>query len=405
MIPSIPPESSSKFSLGDFSGFSPEDGCWMAQALALAGRGLTTTQPNPRVGCVIVRDGQLVGRGFHARTGEPHAEVFALREAGERAQGATAYVTLEPCAHFGKTPPCAPQLAAAGVQRVVTAMVDPDPRVADSGHAILRAAGVQVDVGLMAAEARWLNRGFLSRIERGRPWVTVKIAQSLDGRTALANGESRWITGEAARHDVQFLRARQSAILTGVDTVLMDDARLNVRLSAQELGIDGTVRQPLRVVLDSGLRLPPFAPIFDTPGAVQIYTRDVMAGIHHDGLTVRGAHLVATPHTGSGLDLPFVLHHLAEQGINDVLVEAGSKLSGAFIAQQLTDELIVYQAPVLLGHQAQASVALPLCDRLDQASRWQVTDTRRVGDDLRITLIPQIGSSVTAIVQEPVQRR
>lgn len=377
----------------------------MAQALALAGRGLTTTQPNPRVGCVIVRDGQLVGRGFHARTGEPHAEVFALREAGERAQGATAYVTLEPCAHFGKTPPCAPQLAAAGVQRVVTAMVDPDPRVADSGHAILRAAGVQVDVGLMAAEARWLNRGFLSRIERGRPWVTVKIAQSLDGRTALANGESRWITGEAARHDVQFLRARQSAILTGVDTVLMDDARLNVRLSAQELGIDGTVRQPLRVVLDSGLRLPPFAPIFDTPGAVQIYTRDVMAGIHHDGLTARGVHLVATPHTGSGLDLPFVLHHLAEQGINDVLVEAGSKLSGAFIAQQLTDELIVYQAPVLLGHQAQASVALPPCDRLDQASRWQVTDTRRVGDDLRITLIPQIGSSATAIVQEPVQRR
>ncbi|MHB9020385.1 MAG: bifunctional diaminohydroxyphosphoribosylaminopyrimidine deaminase/5-amino-6-(5-phosphoribosylamino)uracil reductase RibD [Halothiobacillus sp.] len=405
MIPSVPPEFSSEFSLGFSSGFSPEDGRWMAQALALAGRGLTTAQPNPRVGCVIVRDGQLVGRGFHARTGEPHAEVFALREAGERARGATAYVTLEPCAHFGKTPPCAPQLAAAGVQRVVTAMVDPDPRVADNGHAILRAAGVQVDVGLMAAEARWLNRGFLSRIERRRPWVTVKIAQSLDGRTALANGESRWITGEAARHDVQFLRARQSAILTGVDTVLMDDARLNVRLSAQELGIDGTVRQPLRVVLDSGLRLPPFAPIFDTPGAVQIYTRDVMAGIHHDGLIARGVHLVATPHTGSGLDLPFVLQHLAEQGINDVLVEAGSKLSGAFIAQQLTDELIVYQAPVLLGHQAQASLALPPCDRLDQASRWQVTDTRRVGDDLRITLIPQIGSSATALIQEPVQRR
>ncbi|MHB8920259.1 MAG: bifunctional diaminohydroxyphosphoribosylaminopyrimidine deaminase/5-amino-6-(5-phosphoribosylamino)uracil reductase RibD [Halothiobacillus sp.] len=405
MIPSVPPEFSSEFSLGFSSGFSPEDGRWMAQALALAGRGLTTAQPNPRVGCVIVRDGQLVGRGFHARTGEPHAEVFALREAGERARGATAYVTLEPCAHFGKTPPCAPQLAAAGVQRVVTAMVDPDPRVADNGHAILRAAGVQVDVGLMAAEARWLNRGFLSRIERRRPWVTVKIAQSLDGRTALANGESRWITGEAARHDVQFLRARQSAILTGVDTVLMDDARLNVRLSAQELGIDGTVRQPLRVVLDSGLRLPPFAPIFDTPGAVQIYTRDVMAGIHHDGLTARGVHLVATPHTGSGLDLPFVLQHLAEQGINDVLVEAGSKLSGAFIAQQLTDELIVYQAPVLLGHQAQASLALPPCDRLDQASRWQVTDTRRVGDDLRITLIPQIGSSATVLIQEPVQRR
>lgn len=367
--------------------WSPDDALWMARALALAERGLTTTHPNPRVGCVIVQAGQCVGEGFHARAGEPHAEVFALRAAGERAQGATAFVTLEPCAHFGKTPPCAPALAAAGVVRVVSAMTDPDPRVAGRGHEILRAAGVQVEVGLMAEAARWLNRGFISRLERGRPWVTLKIAQSLDGRTALANGMSRWITGAAARHDVQFLRARQSAVLTGIDTVLMDDARLNVRLTAAELGIEGEVRQPLRVVLDSGLRLPPFAPIFDAPGAVQIYTRDSTAGIHHDGLTARGARLIATPAADTGLDLDFILQHLATQGINELLVEAGSKLSGAFIAQQLVDELVIYQAPVFLGHQAQASLALPNLSQLDHAARWQITQSHRLDDDIRITLI------------------
>jgi diaminohydroxyphosphoribosylaminopyrimidine deaminase/5-amino-6-(5-phosphoribosylamino)uracil reductase len=370
--------------------FSAEDQGWMARALSLAEQGLTTTHPNPRVGCVIVRDGVCVGEGFHARAGEPHAEVFALRAAGAQARGATAYVTLEPCAHFGKTPPCAPALAAAGIGRVVTAMVDPDPRVAGRGHDLLRAEGVRVDVGLMNKEARWLNRGFVSRIERGRPWVTLKIAQSLDGRTALANGMSRWITGEEARRDVQFLRARQSAVLTGIDTVLMDDARLNVRLDAHDLGLEGAVRQPLRVVLDSGLRLAPLAPIFDAPGVIQIYTRDVMAGIHQDGLTARGAHLVAAPVTDSGLDLGFILQHLASQGVNELLVEAGSKLSGAFIAQQWVDELVVYQAPILLGHQAQASLALPNLAQLDYATRWQITDTQRLGDDVRITLIPKV---------------
>lgn len=367
--------------------FTQEDAQWMARALALAEQGLTTAHPNPRVGCVIVHAGRSVGEGFHARAGEPHAEVFALAAAGALARGATAYVTLEPCAHFGKTPPCAPALAAAGIARVVTAMVDPDPRVAGRGHELLRAAGVQVDVGVMADEARWLNRGFISRIERGRPWVTLKIAQSLDGRTALSNGASRWITGEEARRDVQFLRARQSAILTGIDTVLMDDARLNVRLSAHELKIEGAVRQPVRIVLDSGLRLPPFAPIFDAPGAIQIYTRDVMAGIHHDGLTARGAQLIAAPASDSGLDLNFILQHLAAQGVNELLIEAGSKLSGAFMAQQWVDELVVYQAPILLGHQAQASVALPNVAQLDDAPRWQIKETQRLGEDIRITLI------------------
>lgn len=368
--------------------FSSDDVRAMREALALAERGITTTQPNPRVGCVIVRHGEVVGRGFHARAGSPHAEVFALREAGEQANGATAYVTLEPCAHVGRTPACAPQLVAAGIRRVVTAMTDPDPRVAGEGHAILSAGGVQVETGLLETEARWLNRGFLSRIERGRPWVTVKIAQSLDGRTALANGESRWITGEAARRDVQFLRARHAAILTGVDTVLTDDARLNVRLSAEDLGIDGEVRQPLRVVLDSGLRLPPFAPIFDVPGDVRIYTRDVHAGIHHDGLTARGVQLVSAPSAGVGLDLEFILCDLAQQGINDVLVESGPKLAGAFVGQGLVDEMIIYQAPVLLGHKAQPCLALASPDRLDDALRWQVHETRMVEQDIRITLLP-----------------
>lgn len=368
--------------------FSADDDRWMREALALARRGSTTTQPNPRVGCVIVQAGEAVGRGFHARAGEPHAEVFALQAAGERAKGATAYVTLEPCAHVGRTPACAPQLAAAGVRRVVTAMTDPDPRVAGEGQAILRRAGVQVETGLLEAEARWLNRGFLSRIERGRPWVTVKMAQSLDGRTALANGESRWITGEAARRDVQFLRARHAAILTGVDTVLTDDARLNVRLSSEELAIEGSVRQPLRVVLDSGLRLPPFAPIFDVPGEIRIYTRDAQAGIHHDGLTARGVQLVAAPQAAVGLDLEFILRDLAQQGINEILVESGPKLAGAFIDQGWVDELIIYQAPILLGHKAQPSLALPSPDRLAGAPRWQIRDTLMVGADIRVRLVP-----------------
>jgi diaminohydroxyphosphoribosylaminopyrimidine deaminase/5-amino-6-(5-phosphoribosylamino)uracil reductase len=368
--------------------FTAQDRQWMAEALRLAEQGTTTTQPNPRVGCVIVRDGQVVGRGFHARAGEPHAEVMALREAGDQARGGTAYVTLEPCAHVGRTPPCAPQLAAAGVVRVVSALTDPDPRVAGAGHGLLESQGIRVDVGLLAEEARWLNRGFLSRIERGRPWVTAKIAQSLDGRTALANGESRWITGVEARRDVQFLRARHGAILTGIDTVLTDDARLNVRLSAEALGIEGPVRQPVRVVLDSGLRLPPFAPIFDAEGDVWLYTRNIQEGIHHEGLSARGATLIAAPHDGTGLDLDFVLQDLADRGINEVLVEAGPKLIWALIDHQRVDELVVYQAPILLGHQAQPSLALEALAQLDQAPRWHILESKSVGPDLRITLVP-----------------
>jgi len=361
----------------------------MAHALSLAERGRYTTSPNPRVGCVLVRDGQIVGEGFHARAGGPHAEVHALRQAGERARGATAYVTLEPCSHVGRTPACAPQLAEAGVARVVTAMSDPNPLVAGRGHRLLREAGVEVSEAIAPAAARALNPGFVSRMERGRPWVTVKLAQSLDGRSALASGESQWITGAAARRDVQFLRARQCAVLSGIDTVLTDSARLNVRLSADELGIEGEVRQPVRVVLDSGLRLPPFAAIFDAPGPIWIYTRDATEGVQHEALVQREATLIEAPSAaGLGMDLEFILADLAAREVNEVLVEAGAKLAGAFVAAGLCDELVVYQAPVLLGHQARPALALPEPAGLAEASRWEIRDETRVGDDLRLTLRP-----------------
>ncbi len=367
---------------------------WMNRALALAGRGLYTTSPNPHVGCVIVRDGQVVGEGFHARAGGPHAEVEALAQAGERARGATAYVTLEPCSHVGRTPACAPQLVAAGVERVVSAMVDPDPRVAGRGHALLREAGVSVTEAIAPTAARELNRGFVSRMERGRPWITVKIAQSLDGRSALASGESQWITGPGSRRDVQFLRARQCAVLSGIDTVLTDSARLNVRLSAEELDIEGEVRQPSRVVLDSGLRLPPFAAIFDEPAPVWIYTRDVSDGVHHEALIKRETTLIeAPPVPRLGMDLDFILADLAARGINDLLVEAGAKLAGAFVAAGLVDELVVYQAPLLLGHQARPALALPEPDGLADIARWQLVDERRIDDDLRLTLRPRPASA------------
>lgn len=373
----------------DPSVFTAADARFMAEALTLAERGVATTTPNPRVGCLIVSGDEVVGRGYHARAGEPHAEVFALRQAGARAHGATAYITLEPCAHTGRTAACAPQLVEAGVARVVSAMQDPDPRVAGEGHAILREHGIVVQSGLMAEAARRLNRGFLARVERQRPFVTLKLAQSLDGRTALANGDSKWITGPEARRDVQFLRARQSAILTGIDTVLTDDARLNVRLSPGELGIEGAVRQPVRVVLDSGLRLPPFAPLFDVDGPVWVYTRDPAQGIHHDGLTARGVRMIRAPHVGHGLDIDPILSDLAHRGINDLLVEAGPKLAGTFVDGGWVDELIVYQAPLTLGHDAKPSLVLPPLERLGTARRWRIVDSRAVGPDWRFTYQPE----------------
>lgn len=357
----------------------------MNQALRLAARGLYSTDPNPRVGCVLVRDGAVVGSGWHGRAGQPHAEVFALREAGERARGATAYVTLEPCCHHGRTPPCGEALIAAGVTRVVAAMADPNPLMAGKGLAQLAAAGIAVVSGLLAADAAALNPGFISRMQRGRPWVRVKSALSLDGRAALANGVSQWITGAAARHDVQRWRARSSAILTGIGTVLADDPALNVRLSPAEWNEqgEGEIRQPLRVVVDSRLRLPIDARVLRTAGATQVFTcsEDTAraARLREAGAAVS----VVAPGAG-GVDLAALLRALGAQGINEVWVEAGPALSGALLAQGWADELILYLAPALLGDAARGVFQLPRWTALNESLSLDITDVRAVGADWRI---------------------
>ncbi len=364
---------------------------YMARALELARRGLYTTHPNPRVGCVIVRDGVIVGEGFHARAGEPHAEIHALRMAGERARGATAYVTLEPCCHHGRTPPCSDALIAAGVVRVVAAMRDPNPRVDGGGEAVLCAAGVAVESGLLEAEARALNAGFIKRMTRGLPLVRLKWGASLDGRTALANGQSQWITGSEARRDVQFWRAQSSAVLSSAATVMADQARLNVRLTADELGIEGAVRQPVRVILDRELRLTPDLPVFDGQGEVWIYSAS-QDHARREALERAGARVLAASLDAAGrLDLAWILRDLAQREINELWLEAGARLGGAFLTQGLVDELIVYLAPMLLGHSARPLAELPELTQLNQAQRWQWQDVSRVGDDVRLRLRPEHG--------------
>jgi len=351
------------------------DSQWMARALQLAERGLYTTAPNPRVGCVLVKESAMVGEGWHERAGQPHAEVHALCAAGDKARGATAYVTLEPCSHHGKTPPCADALIQAGVARVVVAVQDPNPQVAGQGLEKLRAAGIAVECGLMEAAARELNLGFFARMTRGMPWVRSKIAASLDGRTALANGESKWITGEAARQDVQHWRARSCAVLTGIGTVLADDPQLNVR------GI-ATSRQPLRAVLDNGLRIPIDARLLQQPGAV-IYTAtqdaQKIAALEH-----AGARVVVLADASEQVDLSAVLRDLAARGSNEVLVEAGSKLNGALLQAGLVDELVLYLAPQMLGDMARGMAKLGELTSLDQRVELEWKELRQVGNDLRI---------------------
>ena len=361
------------------SAFSATDHAHMAHALRLAERGLYTTQPNPRVGCVIAQVDAVVGEGWHQRAGEPHAEVFALREASERARGATAYVTLEPCAHHGRTPPCADALIAAGVARVVIAAEDPFPQVAGRGIEKLRAAGITVDVGLMHEAARELNIGFFSRIERGRPWLRVKLAMSLDGRTALANGESKWITGESARADVQRWRARSSAILTGSGTVLADNPQLTVRLPQGE-----AFTPPWRVVLDRQFRTPVGSHVLD--GSVPTLLLHA-AGADPDHRFQQVECLPVAGHGGS-LDLSAVLTLLAERGCNEVHVEAGAALCGALFAAGLVDELLLYVAPLLLGDSARPLLQLPTLT--DMAERWQLRpiEQRQLGNDWRLRLRP-----------------
>ncbi|MEI7036494.1 bifunctional diaminohydroxyphosphoribosylaminopyrimidine deaminase/5-amino-6-(5-phosphoribosylamino)uracil reductase RibD [Fulvimonas yonginensis] len=356
----------------------------MAHALRLAECGLYTTQPNPRVGCVIAHGERVVGTGYHARAGEPHAEVFALREAGAAAGGATAYVTLEPCAHFGRTPPCADALVAAGVARVVIAAEDPFPQVAGQGIARLRAAGIAVETGLLREAARELNIGFFSRIERGRPWVRVKLAMSLDGRTALANGESKWISGEAARADVQRWRARSSAILTGSGTVLADDPRLTVRPPDGRENPAAAGPRPLRVILDRRLR---------TPAGSRVLDADAPTLLMHAAEAAIPAHLlaverVALPVAGGHLDLDAALAELARRQVSELHVEAGPTLCGALFAQGLADELLLYVAPVLLGDAARPLLHLPTLT--DMAQRWRLNpvEQRAVGSDWRLRLRP-----------------
>lgn len=362
------------------SDFSAQDPIYMARALQLARQGLYTTHPNPRVGCVLVRDGQVVGEGWHERAGQPHAEVFALRAAQERAEGATAYVSLEPCSHYGRTPPCAEALVAAKVAKVITAMVDPNPLVAGQGLARLKSAGIETADGLLEAEARALNRGFISAMERKRPFVRIKMAMSLDGRTAMASGESTWITGEAARRDVQFWRAQAGAVLTGIDTVLMDKPQLNVRLSVEDLNIAGEVRQPVRVVLDSQLRFPLDSSLFASAGPILIYTcstnLEKIAALNKLGVQIR-------QFSGGRLDLHAVLTALVVDGINEVHVEAGATLTGSLIEQGLADELVLYMAPSLMGSNARPLFNLSLATMRERYA-LKIRDLRAVGEDWRI---------------------
>ncbi len=368
--------------------FSPEDEQFMTLALALAAQGRFTTDPNPNVGAVIVQQGEVVGQGYHQQAGQGHAEIYALAAAGDKARGATCYVTLEPCSHFGRTPPCAEALVAAGVSRVVVAMLDPNPLVAGKGLKILEQAGIKVASGLLQTEARALNRGFLSAMERQRPWLRLKMAASIDGRTALANGKSQWLTSPQARADVQWYRAQSSAVLSTARTVLADDARLTVRQPETGSPIttlaSGELRQPLRVILDRRQQLTGKEPLFSLAGPVLLCIaadqpqRDMPAQVQQQAIPLA---------TDGFFDLTALLHILAAKQIRSVWVEAGAILAGALLQQQLVDELIVYQAPVLLGPQANAMAMLPELTELSQARRFAFNDVCQVGPDLRLTAL------------------
>ena len=369
--------------------FSDFDRFAMQRALTLAARGLETTDPNPRVGCVIAQRGRVVAEGWHERAGEAHAEVAALAAAGAQARGADVYVTLEPCSHHGRTPPCVEALAAAQVARVVYAMADPNPQVDGRGAAALRAAGISVEAGLLAQEAAELNAGFVKRMRHGRPLVRVKLAMSLDGRTALASGESRWITGDVARADVQHWRARSSAVLTGVGTVLAVDPRLDVRLPDETPG--RARRQPLRIVLDTRLRTPPASRLLQVGGGEVLILTGVTSADdpRAAALAGHGARLESLPMAAGRLALPAVLDRLGELELNEVLVEAGATLAGELLRQGLIDELLLYVGPRLLGPEARSLVTLPDPGALEHAPSFAFFETQQLGEDLRLRLRPR----------------
>lgn len=355
--------------------FSDRDREHMSRALALAAQGLYTTSPNPRVGAVVVKDDRVVGEGFHERAGEPHAEVHALRAARGRAQGATLYVTLEPCSHHGRTPPCADAVIESGISRVVAAMEDPNPLVAGQGLARLREAGIDVEVGVMQDEARELNLGFISRMTRGRPWVRVKMAATVDGRTALANRQSQWITGEAARADGHAWRARACAVMTGFGTVRDDNPRLDVRHVV-------TTRQPLKVLVDSNLATSPDRVLFED-GRVLVYGANPKSpGV--EALRGRGAEVEIMPNVRGKVDLPGMIADLGRRGMNEIHVESGSRLSGALIAEGCVDELLIYLAPKLIGNSGLGMHDLPELRVLSEAQQLTFESFDRIGDDLRI---------------------
>lgn len=375
--------------------FSQADRDFMSQAIELARKGIYSTKPNPAVGCVLVKDGSVVGEGWHRKAGLPHAERIALAEAGDRAMGATAYVTLEPCSHYGRTPPCADGLVEAGVSRVVVAMQDPNPLVAGQGLAIMQQAGIVVEVGLMEQEARGLNPGFIQMMEKKRPFVRLKMASSLDGRTAMANGESQWITGPAARQQVHKLRARSGAVVTGIGTVLADDPSLTVRLETetlQEMNLDIESCQPLRVVLDPSLSMPLDAKMLTLPGRVLLITsletveREVALV---EILTAKGIGVVALESEENRLNIEAVLRYLGdEEGVREVLVESGAILAGAFMQSGFVDELHCFIAPVLMGHQAKPMFVLPGLESMQDKLSLSLESMDKVGQDIHMILKP-----------------
>lgn len=371
--------------------FSEKDTLYMARAIELAKKGRFTTSPNPNVGCVIVANDIVVGEGFHFKAGEGHAEVHALAMAKDNASGATCYVTLEPCSHFGRTPPCALALTKAGVKRVVVAMVDPNPKVAGRGIAILEEAGIKVEVGLLGAQAQALNVGFVKRMKSKTARITVKMASSLDGKTALENGQSQWITGSQARIDVQYYRASQSAILTGSGTVLSDDPSLNVRFSelqqatgfAEEI-TESQLRQPIRIILDSNNRLTLQEKLFNLPGKVILVSLTARDDLQPFECIADVEQIIGSDDGAGHIDLNALLVALNEYEINDLWVEAGATLAGELFKQQLVDQFILYQAPKLMGDQARNLVNLPNYSKMDDVLQLAITDVTLIGSDIRI---------------------
>ncbi len=355
---------------------------YMQHAIRLAKKGLYTTDPNPCVGCVIVNDGEIVGEGWHRYAGEPHAEINALEQAGDKAKGSTVFVTLEPCSHTGKTPPCAEALINADVKKVVVAMVDPNPLVAGDGLKKLETANIETTSGLLESQARELNPGFIKRMESGRPFVRVKLAMSLDGRTAMASGESQWISGDASRNDVQHLRAQSSAILTGIDTVLADDPSMNVRLTAEQLNIDH-IRQPKRIVLDSQLRMLSDVKIATLDAECIVYTT---VNVDNDKQCPFKIETIDT--LNDQIDLHALMRDLAKKEINLLHVEAGSVLCGALLKNDLVDEIIIYMAPHIMGDGARGLFHLPGLEKMKDRISLKINDVRPIGNDIRITAQP-----------------